>query len=90
MCGHHQRWYLTAQHLDPAPDDQEYHLWFMTEEGAIDAGVVEVGEGGSALLRNLTMPQGTHGFAITLEAVGTDDGEPHGPTILRGDEPVRL
>ncbi|MEM8930845.1 MAG: anti-sigma factor [Acidobacteriota bacterium] len=90
VCGQHQRWYLTAQHLEPAPEGREYHLWFMTEQGAIDAGVVEVSGAGSALLRNLTMPKGTHGFAITLEAVGMEGDEPHGPMILQGDEPVRL
>ena len=91
VCGQHQRWYLTAQHLEPAPSDHEYHLWFMTEDGgAVDAGVVEVSGNGSALLRNLTMPEGTHGFAITLEDVGMEGDEPHGPMILRGDEPVKL
>lgn len=94
VCGQHQRWYLTARHLEPAPAGREYHVWFLTDAGAIDAGAVEV-RAGTAALRDLSMPEGTHGFALTLEESGTGgEGEaidgPHGPTILLGDRPVAL
>ncbi len=88
VCGQHQQWYLTVNGLEPAPEQQEYHLWFMTKNGPVDAGVVEV-KGGVAGLRDLSMPDETSGFSLTLEDAGAGDA-PRGKTVLIGDTPVKL
>ena len=88
VCGRHQRWYLSLSDLEPAPDGREYHLWFMTRDGMVDAGRFEV-EDGIAAMRDLTMPDGTQGFEITLEPVGGSD-VPSGEIVLIGDRPVAL
>ncbi|MEM6793594.1 MAG: anti-sigma factor, partial [Acidobacteriota bacterium] len=88
VCGQHQRWYLTVSGLEPAPIGQSYHLWYVTEQGPVDAGVVEI-EGGVAGLQNLSMPDDTSGFRLTLEPEGVTDA-PRGSTILIGESPVKL
>lgn len=88
VCGQHQRWYLSLNDLEPAPEGQEYHLWFMTREGMVDAGKFDV-ENGIATMRDLNMPDGTQGFEITLEPTG--GGElPSGEIVMIGDSPVQL
>lgn len=90
VCGQHQRWYLSLNDLEPAPEGQEYHLWFMTRDGVVDAGSFDV-ENGIAAMRDLNMPDGTQGFEITLEPIGGDGGEaPSGELVLIGDRPVQL
>ncbi|MEO1085475.1 MAG: anti-sigma factor, partial [Acidobacteriota bacterium] len=66
----------------------DYHLWFMTQDGPVDAGVVEV-DGGIAGLRDLNMPDDTSGFRLTLEPSNTGD-QPSGDVILVGESPVSL
>ena len=88
VCGQHKRWYLSLSDLEPPPEGSEYHLWFLTEEGAVDAGRFEV-RSGVAGMQDLTMPDGTHGFQITMEPIGGGD-EPEGRTIMIGDRPVNL
>ena len=102
VCGQHQRWYLSLSGFDPAPAGKVYHLWFKTADGAIDAGPLELTEDGRADVGDLSMPEGTQGFLVSLEdrigpegGVGREgsaeaDGEPHGQIILRGDQPVKL
>lgn len=92
VCGAHQQWYLTLSNLEPAPRGQEYNFWFMTDSGPVNGGDFEV-ENGSAVLRDLRMPDGTSGFAVTLEPADSGDAPnraPHGQTILIGDDPVSL
>lgn len=88
VCGQHQKWYMTVSGLEPAPSGQEYHLWFMTDDGPVDAGVIEV-QGGIAALRDLQMPDDTEGFTLTLEPVDIGD-QPQGRIIMIGDSPVKL
>lgn len=88
VCGQHQRWYLSLNDLEPAPEGQEYHLWFLTKDGMVDAGKFEV-ENGLAAMRDLNMPDGTQGFEITLEPAG-GGGEATGQPIMIGDRPVSL
>lgn len=90
VCGQHQRWYLSMNDLKPAPEGMEYHLWFQTQDGMVDAGKFEVRHG-LAAMRDLSMPEGTQGFEITLEPAGGGDGEAApGKTIMIGDRPVSL
>lgn len=88
VCGQHQRWYLSMSDLESAPEGFEYHLWFLTEQGVVDAGKFEVRDG-AARMQDLSMPDDTAGFQITLEPVGGGD-VPAGKTILVGDRPVSL
>ncbi len=86
VCGMHQQWYLSLRGLKPPADGGEYHLWFMTEEGKVDGGVLEVRPGAPAEMEAQTMPDGTHGFLVTLE---TPD-QPEGLKILLGESAVNL
>ncbi len=88
VCGQHQRWYLSLSDLETPPEGSEYHLWFLTEEGVVDAGRFEV-RNGVARMQDLAMPDGTHGFQITVEPIGGGE-EPVGRTIMIGDRPVKL
>ncbi len=89
VCGNHQRWYLNVQGLDAPPAGQEYRLWFLTGDGMLSGGVVRIEDGAQAELEAATMPDGTHGFAITLEEAG-NDRSPDGIMVLLGEESVSL
>lgn len=88
VCGQHQQWYLSLTGLEPPPADMEYRLWFLTDDGPLDGGVVNV-EDGAAGMDDVTMPDGTRGFEVSLEPAGGVD-EPRGRLILVGDRPVKL
>lgn len=90
VCGAHQQWYLNLHDLEPPPPEKQYSLWFLTEEGTIHGGVLEVDANASAELEAPTMPQGTHGFAVTLEEQGLTDDQPKGPYVLLGENAVSL
>lgn len=90
VCGQHQRWYLSLSGFDPAPEGKVYHLWFKTADGEIDAGPLDLSADGRADVGDLSMPEGTQGFLVSLEDTTDADGEPHGQIILRGDQPVKL
>lgn len=89
VCGNHQQWYLNLRGLAPPPAGREYHLWFITAAGARDGGVLDVEPDAPAERGAPTMPDGTRGFAVTLETAGHHD-RPEGETILLGDRPVAL
>jgi len=88
VCGQHQQWLLSVRDLPPAPSGREYHLWFVTQEGMVDAGTVEIREH-RGNLQAPTMPVGTRGFALSLEEPG-QRGKPAGQIVLVGDRPVTL
>ncbi len=90
VCGKHQRWYLNVQGLEQPPAGQEYRLWFVTGDGMVSGGVVQVDDGAKAEKEDQSMPDGTHGFAITLEDVGSDPESPSGMMVLLGEESVSL
>lgn len=89
VCGQHQRWYLSLDNLEPAPPGQDYHLWFLTSDGEVDAGPLEVAEDGSVDLHDLEMPPETHGFLVSLEDA-EDPPAPRGEIVLRADQAVKL
>ena len=89
VCGQHQRWYLNLRGLEPPGADEEYRLWFMTDKGQVDGGVLEVGPGRSIEKDALTMPPGTKGFVVTRERIGPRD-EPESLTILLGEQAINL
>ncbi len=86
VCGMHQQWYLSLHGLEPPADGGEYHLWFMTEEGKVDGGVLEVHADTASEMESPTMPAGTRGFLVTLEK----PNEPESLTILLGESPINL
>ena len=86
VCGLHQQWYLNLRGLEPPADGGEYHLWFMTENGKVDGGVLEVRDDTSSEMEAQTMPPGTHGFLVTLEK----RNEPESLTILLGESAINL
>ncbi|MDY7094350.1 MAG: anti-sigma factor [Acidobacteriota bacterium] len=91
VCSDHQRWYVNLQGLEPAPDGREYHLWFLTADGPVDARTFQVTAGQPAEMRDLTMPNGTRGVAVSLEPADEPHGpRPTGPILLKGDESMRI
>jgi len=91
VCGHHQRWYLNVQGLEQAPPGRQYNLWFLTDGGAVDGGVVRVGDDGVTEMEAQSLPDGTHGFAVTLEdAEAAPLDEPAGTMVLLAEESVSL
>jgi uncharacterized coiled-coil protein SlyX len=91
VCSDHQRWYVNLQGLEPAPDGREYHLWFLTDHGPVDARTFEVTSGQPAEMRDLSMPDGTRGVAVSLEPADEPRGaQPSGPILLKGDESMRI
>ena len=86
VCGMHQQWYLSLRGLEPPEEDGRYRLWFMTEDGKIDGGVLDVRSDTSSEMEAMTMPDGTQGFLVTLE---TPD-EPEGMEVLLGESAINL
>ena len=86
VCGMHQQWYLSLHGLEPPADGGEYHLWFMTEEGKVDGGILEVSADAAYEMESPTMPPSTRGFRVTLEK----PNEPESLTILLGESPINL
>ncbi len=86
VCGAHQQWYLSLHGLEPPGGGGEYHLWFMTGEGKVDGGVLDVRSDAPSEMEAQSMPAGTHGFLVTLE---TPD-EPEGLEILLGESAINL
>lgn len=86
VCGMHQQWYLSLHGLEPPAAGGEYHLWFMTEEGKVDGGVLDVRPGAPAEMEAQSMPDGTRGFLVTLEM----PDEPESLTILLGESAINL
>ncbi len=86
VCGNHQQWYLSLRGLSPPADGGEYHLWFMTEEGKVDGGILRVRSDASSEMEAPTMPPGTHGFLVTLEK----RDEPEGLQILLSESAINL
>lgn len=86
VCGMHQQWYLNLHGLEPPAEGGEYHLWFMTDEGKVDGGILEVHSDTSLEMESQSMPDGTHGFLVTLE----QQDEAESLTILLGESPINL
>ncbi len=89
VCGRHQRWYLSLRGLTPPAEGAEggeYRLWFMTDDGKVDGGVLEVRSDTSSEMEAQTMPPGTRGFLVTLEK----RDEPESLTVLLGESAINL
>lgn len=89
VCGYHQRWYLNLQGLEPPPAGKAYNLWFLTEDGMVNGGAIDVRADATSEKEAQSMPEGTRGFAISLEQAGTHDA-PEGIMVLLSEEAVSL
>ncbi len=89
VCGQHQRWLLSVQGLEPAPQGSVYTLWFMTDHGPVKGGAIEVSGSGPGELAASFMPDGTHSFQVTLEtdANGTAPG---GTPVMMADRSLQI
>jgi hypothetical protein len=82
VAADHQHWYLSLQGLQPVEGGRLYKLWFMADQGPVDAGTFTVLPGAPIEMSSKKMPAGTRTAVITLE---TDPGSrtPSGPEVLR-------
>jgi hypothetical protein len=82
VAADHQHWYLSLQGLQPVEGGRLYKLWFMADQGPVDAGSFTVLPGAPIEMSSKEMPAGTRTAVITLE---TDPGSrtPSGPEVLR-------
>lgn len=76
VCGHHQQWILSLEHLPPPPPGREYHVRFHTATGEVDGGVLWVGQDARAEKEDVQLPPGTRGFSVTLEPAQGTPGDP--------------
>jgi hypothetical protein len=82
VAADHQHWYLSLRGLQPVEGGRLYKLWFMADQGPVDAGSFTVLPGAPIEMSSKEMPAGTRTAVITLE---TDPGSrtPSGPEVLR-------
>jgi hypothetical protein len=85
----HQHWYLALQGLRPAGSGQAYKLWFVADQGMVDAGSFTIDPKLPIELSSKQMPAGTRAAIITLE------NDPHapaptGPPVLRAGPMVPM
>lgn len=83
VCGHHQQWILSLEHLPPPPPGREYHIQFRTDAGVVDGGVLRVDAKSRAGMEDVKLPPGTRGFSVTLEPVDT----PGDPLLVLQSQP---
>lgn len=90
VASDHQHWYLRIDDLEPCPQGRAYQLWFIRADGtAVNGGVLEIEHGVELEVTSDTMPDGTVAVNVTLEPAGGSD-IPSGPSILYGDEVMRI
>lgn len=85
-----QHWYLRIDDLEPCPQGRTYQLWFVRGDGtSVDGGILDVKHGIELEVTSDSMPDGTIAVHVTLEPAGGSQ-EPSGPTVLYGDEVMRI
>lgn len=89
IAADHQHWYLKVTGLEPVPEGKEYQVWFMTEDGPVSAGALQMELGSEAELGSPSMPPGITGVAVTVEPRGGAP-RPTGSMVLYGDEKMEL
>jgi len=90
VASDHQHWYLRIDDLEPCPQGRAYQLWFVKADGTpVNGGILEIEHGVELEVTSDTMPDGTVAVNITLEPAG-GSATPSGPSILYGDEVMRI
>lgn len=82
VAANHQHWYMSVEGLQPVEPGQTYKLWFVADQGPVDAGSFVARPGEPIELTSKQMPAGTKGAMITLEQ-DPNVAKPTGPGILR-------
>lgn len=82
VAADHQHWYMALDGLRPATNGQVYKLWFVADQGHVDAGSFTAKPGAPIELSSKSMPAGTKGVLVTLEE-DPKSQLPTGPEILR-------
>jgi hypothetical protein len=82
VAANHQHWYMSVAGLQPLEPGQTYKLWFVADQGPVDAGSFVARPGEPIELTSKQMPAGTKGALITLEQ-DPSVAKPTGPGILR-------
>ena len=90
VASDHQHWYLRIDDLEPCPQGRSYQLWFVKADGkSVDGGILEIERGVELEVTADSMPDGTVAVNVTLEPAGGSE-TPSGPSILYGDEVMRI
>ncbi len=82
VAADHQHWYLALQGLRPVDSGKAYKLWFVADQGMVDAGSFTVDPKAPIELSSKQMPAGTKAAIITLESDPRAPA-PTGPPVLR-------
>jgi hypothetical protein len=82
VAADHQHWYLALQGLRPVGSGKAYKLWFVADQGMVDAGSFTVDPKAPIELSSKQMPAGTKAAIITLENDPRAPA-PTGPPVLR-------
>ncbi len=90
LCAKHQQWYIHLKGLEPAAAGQEYHLWFLTENGPISLGTLDIEAGKPFELTAHRMPKGVQGLLVSLEPRNTHSTRPEGHVVLEGTTSIEV
>lgn len=82
VAADHQHWYLSLEGLRPTAPGEVYKLWWLTEEGVLDAGSLVAQGGEKVQMGSDQMPAGTRDIVVTLEPAGSGP-RPTGIPILQ-------
>lgn len=82
VAADHQHWYLALQGLRPVGSGKAYKLWFVADQGMVDAGSFTIDPKLPIELSSKQMPAGTKAAIITLEN-DPKAPAPTGPPVLR-------
>jgi len=82
VASNHQHWYVSFNGLQPAANGKAYKLWFVADQGTVDAGSFTAKPGEPIELSSKHMPAGTKGVLVTLEE-DPQAPAPAGPEILK-------
>jgi hypothetical protein len=82
VAADHQHWYLALQGLRPVGSGKAYKLWFVADQGMVDAGSFTIDPKLPIELSSKQMPAGTRAAIITLEN-DPKAPAPTGPPVLR-------
>lgn len=82
VASNHQHWYISLNGLQPAANGKAYKLWFVADQGTVDAGSFTAKPGEPIELSSKHMPAGTKEVLVTLEE-NPQAPTPAGPEILK-------
>jgi hypothetical protein len=90
VAADHKSWYMRLEGLVPCPLGRKHQIWFVKRDGtAVSGGLFDVSPGEGIEVTSDLMPSDTVAVMITLEPEG-GSVEPTGPSVLYGDEVMRI